>query len=117
MIECLMLQKVLSGLVYALLGIGDVEALLAHPIAGASWEGFFIENLAASAPEGTELFFYRTAGGAEIDLLLILPNRERWAVEIKRSLAPRPDRGFYSACGDVRPARRSLSIPERSASP
>jgi uncharacterized protein len=100
-----------SGLLHALLGIGDVEALLAHPIAGASWEGFVIENLAASAPEGTELFFYRTSGGAEVDLLLILPGGERWAVEIKRSLAPRPDRGFYSACEDVRPARRFVVYP------
>ncbi len=100
-----------SGLVHALLGIRDREELLAHPIAGASWEGFVIENLAASAPEGTELYFYRTSGGAEIDLLLILPAGELWAVEIKRSLAPRPDRGFSVACQDVHPTRRWVIYP------
>lgn len=106
-----------SGLVHALLGIGDLEGLLAHPIAGASWEGFVLENLAASAPEGTELYFYRTSGGAEIDLLLILPGGERWAVEIKRSLTPRPDRGFHSACHDVTPSRRFLVYPGRERFP
>lgn len=100
-----------SGLVHALLGIRDREELLAHPIAGASWEGFVIENLAASAPEGTELYFYRTSGGAEIELLLILPAGELWAVEIKRSLAPRPDRGFSVACQDVHPTRRWVIYP------
>ncbi len=62
-----------SGLAHALLGIADLEALLAHPIAGASWEGFVIENVIASAPEGFEAYYYGTSGGAEIDPLLHLP--------------------------------------------
>lgn len=96
-----------SGLVHALLGIGDGEALLAHPVAGGSWEGLAIESLIASAPEGTDAYFFRTAAGAEIDLLLKLPGRRRpWAIEIKRGLAPKIDRGFHLACGDVRPERR-----------
>lgn len=45
-----------SGLVHALLGIGDREALLAHPVAGASWEGLVIESLVAAAPDRTEAF-------------------------------------------------------------
>ncbi|AIA56724.1 hypothetical protein Acaty_m0151 (plasmid) [Acidithiobacillus caldus ATCC 51756] len=43
-----------SGMLHALLGIQDLESLLAHPVIGASWEGFVIENLIASAPEGTQ---------------------------------------------------------------
>lgn len=100
-----------SGLLHALLGIRDMEALLAHPIAGASWEGFVIENLAASAPEGTVLSFYRTAGGAEADLVMELPSGTRWIVELKRSSAPRPERGFYSACEDLKPTAAFVVYP------
>lgn len=96
-----------SGLVHALLGIGDQETLLGHPVVGASWEGLAIESLLAAAPEGSEAHFYRSAGGAEIDLLLSLPGRAGlWAIEIKRGLAVRVERGFHQACEDVRPARR-----------
>jgi predicted AAA+ superfamily ATPase len=100
-----------GGLVHALLGIADLEALLAHPVVGGSWEGFVIENLLAAAPEGTEASYYRTSGGAEIDLLLHLPGRERWAVEVKRGTAPRADRGFHAACSDLRPNRRYVVYP------
>ncbi len=95
-----------SGLVHALLAIGDKETLLSHPVVGASGEGFVVEQLLAVAPEGVEGYFYRTSGGAEIDLLLSFPGGDLWAVEIKRSLSPRPERGFHSACADLRPARR-----------
>lgn len=96
-----------SGLVHALLGIGDFEALLAHPVAGASWEGMAIESSIAAAPTGTEAYFFRTSAGAEIDLLLKLPGHHRpWAIEIKRGLAPKLERGFHAACDTVRPERR-----------
>src|SRR5205823_14389997 len=59
-----------SGLTHALLGIEDQNELAGHPVVGASWEGFVIENLLAVAPARTEASFYRSAGGAEIDLVL-----------------------------------------------
>lgn len=95
-----------SGLVHALLGLSDREALLAHPVAGGSWEGLAIESLIAAAPAGSEAYFFRTAAGAEIDLLLKLPDRRKpWAIEIKRGLAPKIERGFHLACEAVRPER------------
>ncbi|TSE19909.1 hypothetical protein Talka_01257 [Tepidimonas alkaliphilus] len=95
-----------SGLVHALLGIADHEALLAHPVAGASWEGMVIESLLAAAPAGTQASFFRTAAGAEIDLLLELPSHAApWAVEIKRSSAPKLERGFYAGLQTVQPER------------
>jgi hypothetical protein len=98
-----------SGLVHGLLGLGDREGLLAHPVAGASWEGLAIESLIAAAPDGAEPFFFRTAAGAEIDLLLKLPGqRQPWAIEIKRGLAPKIERGFHLACDAVRPGRRMV---------
>jgi hypothetical protein len=98
-----------SGLVHALLGIGDREALLAHPVAGGSWEGLAIESLIGAAPRGTEAYFFRTAAGAEIDLLLKRPGeRKPWAIEIKRGLAPKLERGFHLACDTVKPLHRRV---------
>jgi hypothetical protein len=100
-----------SGLVHALLGLGNKEAVVSHPVVGASWEGFAVEQLLAAAPEGVQGFFYRTSGGAEIDLVLSFPGGRIWAVEVKRSLAPRPEKGFHYACEDLGPERRFLVYP------
>jgi len=95
-----------SGLVHALLGLPGFDDVIAHPVAGGSWEGWAIENLLAAAPAGTRPYFYRTSAGAELDLLLELPRRERWAIEIKRSTAPAVSKGFHIAAADVKATRR-----------
>jgi len=100
-----------SGIAHALLGLATQEEVLGHPVAGSSWEGFVIETLAATAPAGTQYNFYRTAAGAEIDLLLTLPGQRLWAVEIKRSLTPKVEKGFYQACEDLAPERRIVVFP------
>ncbi|MGV0951917.1 MAG: ATP-binding protein [Azonexus sp.] len=98
-----------SGLVHALLGIETYDELLGHPVVGPSWEGFVIENLLAAAPNRTRASFYRTARGAEIDLLLELGGRHgTWAIEIKRGLAAKAEKGFYIAVEDLQPARAFL---------
>ena len=95
-----------SGVLHALLGIENREALFGHPILGASWEGFVIDNIASVLREGTLMSFYRTAAGAELDLVLEFPGlSERWAIEIKSSSMPRLTRGFYNAVEDVEPDR------------
>lgn len=100
-----------SGILHALLGLADREAVLGHPVVGASWEGFIIENLLAVAPERTDASFYRTTAGAEVDLVLTLPGGKLWAIEVKRSLAPKVERGFHNACGDLQPARAFIVYP------
>ena len=95
-----------SGLVHALLNIPDKETLLSHPVVGQSWECFVIENLLNCAPDSVQGYFYRTGGGAEIDLLLSWSDGRLWAIEIKRSLAPKIERGFFSACDDLQPQRK-----------
>ena len=95
-----------SGIVHALLGIADYNALAGHPVVGASWEGFVIENLLAAAPDRAIASFYRTAAGAEIDLILEVPGDGVWGIEIKRGLSPKPEKGFYLACEDVKPEHR-----------
>jgi predicted AAA+ superfamily ATPase len=95
-----------AGLVHALLGIADLDALAGHPVVGSSWEGFVIESCLAAAPSRTSASFFRTAAGAEIDLVLDVPGRGRWALEIKRGLAPKLTKGFHLACEDLAPERR-----------
>jgi predicted AAA+ superfamily ATPase len=100
-----------SGLLHALLGLSTHDALLAHPVVGHSWECFVIENLLVSAGDKAQGHFYRTSGGAEIDLLLARPDGSLWAVEIKRSLSPKVERGFHAACDDLAPARKFVVYP------
>ncbi len=97
-----------SGIVHTLLGLDDREAVLGHPVIGGSWEGYVVENLLAAAPERCQAHYYRTAAGAEIDLLLEMPGGKLWAVEIKRGLAPKLDRGFHHAREDLQPERSFL---------
>lgn len=100
-----------SGLVHALLNITDQESLLGHPVLGASWEGFVIENLSLLLPSQTLSSFYRSSGGAEVDLVLEFAGSQTWAIEIKRSLSPKVSRGFHSACEDLHPDRKLLVYP------
>lgn len=94
-----------SGITHALLGIRTREDLAGHPVSGASWEGFVIEQLLAALPPGGDAAFYRTAAGAEMDLILTMPGGERWAVEVKRSSAPKLGRGGHIAIEDLEPSR------------
>ncbi len=95
-----------SGLLHALLDIEDFHALAGHPVGGPSWEGFVIENLLATAHPRTRASFYRTAAGAEIDLVLEIPGfRRPFAIAIKRGLAPSLGKGFHSAYADLAPER------------
>ncbi len=94
-----------SGLVHSLLRLDTLGDVLSHPVAGESWEGHVIETLIGAAPPRTEASFYRTATGVELDLVLDMPGGERWAIEIKRSSAPKLEKGFRTAIEDVRPSR------------
>jgi uncharacterized protein len=102
-----------SGLVHALLGLADKEALLGHPVVGASWEGMVIENLLAVLGDRALPSFYRTSAGAEVDLVLDWPDGRVWAIEIKRSLAPKLERSLRSALEDLGAQRNFLLYPGR----
>lgn len=90
-----------AGLTHALLGLASYEALLGHPVVGGSWEGFCIENLIAAAPRETQASFYRSSAGAEIDLILKLPDQRLWAFEVKRTTKPKVTRGFHIAADEL----------------
>ena len=105
-----------SGLVHALLGLRTLDAVLSHPVAGSSWEGFVTEQLIAAAPTA-QASFYRTSNGAEVDLVLEFRNGETWIIEIKRSSAPTVSRGFYVAAADLGATRKLLVAPVEQTYP
>ncbi len=106
-----------SGILHALLNIADFDGLEGNPALGASWEGFMIEQvLAALAP--AEFTFFRTAAGAELDLVLKLPGRARLvAVEVKYASAPKPTKGFWHALDDLDIERAIIVYPGEESYP
>lgn len=100
-----------SGLVHALLGLSDKEAVLGHPVAGPSWEGMAIENVLAAAGGDALPSFYRTSHGVEADLVLSWLDGRMWVVEIKRSLSPTVERGLHTAIADLEPERTFVVYP------
>lgn len=97
-----------SGLTHTLLSIQTQEELLGHPIVGPSWEGFVIENLLNIVGDQAQASFYRSSAGAEIDLVIEGFKRQRWAIEIKRTLKPTPSKGFRIACEDIQADKKML---------
>lgn len=100
-----------SGLTHALLGLRAFDNVLANPVAGSSWEGFVLENIASIIGNKAMLFFYRTAAGAEIDLLIEFAPNIVIAVEIKRSLAPSLTKSFHEAIATVKPYKAFVVYP------
>jgi predicted AAA+ superfamily ATPase len=90
-----------SGLVHALLNIASLSDLQGHPVVGASWEGFVVEQVRAHLPAGAEMGFYRTAAGAELDIVVQSGNR-RLGIEVKFSAAPSVTKGFWQAIDDLK---------------
>ncbi len=97
-----------SGILHRLLGIADYEALLSHPVLGKSWESFVIENLHSALLPPAQTFFYRSAAGAEIDLVIHLPSGQTLAVEIKYGSFPKPAKHFVRTCADVQASQKFI---------
>ncbi|MEM8894719.1 MAG: DUF4143 domain-containing protein, partial [Bacteroidota bacterium] len=96
-----------TGILHALINIPDYNTLYSHPVAGASWEGFVLQNIIGVLPDFAETYFYRTSGGAEIDLIITLGDK-KIAVEVKKASVPKLERGFYEACQDLQPSEKYL---------
>lgn len=106
-----------SGLSHVLLNLTTLDDVLGHPVVGSSWEGFVIENIISSLPIGATCWFYRTSAGAEIDLVVELSRKRRFAIEIKRSLTPTLSKGFYLGCDDIKATHRYVIYQGRERFP
>jgi len=95
-----------TGLLHRLLNIPELDSLLGHPVVGASWEGFIIENIITNISNKWQYSYYRTSAQAEIDLVLEGPNDQVLAIEIKKSSAPKLTKGFHNACEDIKATKK-----------
>ncbi len=100
-----------SGLLHALLGISTFNDLLGHPIVGASWEGFVVENIASVLPPNVQMSFYRTSAGTEVDLVLEYPSNKRIAIEIKRTLSPTITKSLSDGIAAIEPKESYVVYP------
>jgi predicted AAA+ superfamily ATPase len=98
-----------SGLLHQLLAIPDFNSLLGNPVFGSSWEGVVLENVIVNKPDWNS-YFYRTATGDELDLILEKGN-QRIAIECKASTAPKLTKGFWRAIEVVKPQQTFVIIP------
>ena len=86
-----------AGVLHALLGVGDMRALLSHPKSGASWEGFLLETIIDRLGLADEqVRFWAAHTGAELDLV-VTRGRRRIGIEIKRTTVPKVTRSIRSA--------------------
>ena len=90
-----------TGILHNLLYIAEFDDLLGHPLLGASWEGFVVENIITYLSQKWRYSYYRSSNQTEIDLVLEGPHKQIWAIEIKRSAAPVLTKGFHLACEDI----------------
>lgn len=98
-----------SGLLHALLGLASEREIVSHPKAGASWEGYAIEEtLRLIRPEAA--YFWATHTGAELDLLLLTRGR-RYGVEVKFQDAPRVTASMRIALSDLRLEHLTVLYP------
>jgi predicted AAA+ superfamily ATPase len=98
-----------SGLLHTILEIDKMTELYGHPVFGASWEGWCIEQLIGVLPLW-QPFFYRTSSGEEIDLVLI-KGKKKLAFEIKASLTPHLSKGFADTIKALKPERTWVVCP------
>ena len=101
-----------SGLLHQLSNIKSLEALLGHPLVGASWEGYVVEQVKRVGGSGLEMYFYRTHAGAEVDLFIIGPHGKKACLEINYSNAPSVSKGFYQSLEDLMPDAQYVIIPD-----
>lgn len=105
-----------SGLLHALLGVATLEELSGHPVVGASWEGWVLEQIAQLLGPQWQLSFYRTAAGAEMDVVAERGNL-KIGFEIKFSSAPALSKGCWAAIADLKLNHTYVVAPVESGYP
>ncbi len=100
-----------TGILHQILGIASPLDLAGHPILGASWETYVIEQVAALLPDWAGLYFYRTHQGTEADLVITKGGKPEVLVEIKYSTTPKLSKGFHIAQADLGTQKQFIVCP------
>lgn len=90
-----------AGVLHYLTNITEYDDLIAHNVAGASWEGYIIEQIMGRVAGNVQGYYYRTQNGAEIDLCLVRGNEPVASFEIKLSNNPSASKGNTEAIQDL----------------
>ncbi len=90
-----------TGLLHTLLGLRNLDQVSSHPRLGFSWEGFALEEVIGRLKADKDAYFYKTHGGAELDLL-IMRGGKRYGFEFKFQDAPRPTKSMHGVLEDLR---------------
>ena len=101
-----------SGIVNYLLNIPDYKSLLRHPHLGNLWEGYVIENTINTLGDEYKYYFYRTADGAECDLVIYKGNNCIAAIDAKFTPKPKRTKSMSIAIQDLTPKTSFFVIPE-----
>lgn len=104
-----------SGILHSLLGIRNMDDLLANPKYGASWEGYVLEEI-INFVEPDDVYFWATHNGAEIDLVFSRGGR-MYGVECKRADAPVMTSSMRIALEDLKLARIAVIYPGKQRYP
>ncbi|HPQ41034.1 MAG TPA: ATP-binding protein [bacterium] len=88
-----------SGILHSLFGLTNRREVSGHPKAGASWEGFVLEQFIL-LHDLRNIYYWRTHAGAELDLLFVHAGRQ-YGVEFKYADAPGMTKSMHSALSDL----------------
>ena len=102
-----------SGILHALLGLKNVNQVHSHPKLGYSWEGYAMEQVISLAEAERDVFYYRTHGGAELDLMLMRGGK-RYGFEFKYSDAPGTTKSMHIVGKDLKLDRLWVVYPGES---
>lgn len=100
-----------SGILHHLHGISSINQIMGHTLLGNSWEGFVIEQIVNSSKPGIAASFYRTAEGAECDLILSRGLEILACIEIKFTDAPKTTKSFTTAVQDLACHNNYIIVP------
>lgn len=101
-----------SGLLHNLCGVQTVVQLKGHPVVGASWEGYIVEQVKQLRPPGTALYYYRTQAGAECDMVITKGIKPIACIEIKLNNAPVITKGNYQSFTDLKAKQNFVVVPD-----
>jgi uncharacterized protein len=106
-----------TGLLHRLLGVKQTTELYGNSMAGNSFEGYVIQQIIANLNEDIKPYFYRTADGAEIDLVLVKGMKAFVSIEIKLSNAPKITRGNRVSIMDLQTPHNFIVTPSATTYP
>lgn len=101
-----------SGLLHTLSSLQTLIQLKGHPAAGASWEGYIVEQVNQLKPPGTQLYFYRTQAGAEFDMVISKGVKPLACIEVKMNNAPVITKGNFQSLSDLKTKNNFVVVPD-----